>query len=71
MELMCCENTCECQAYADPVLLNDERVLQNLLSSEERYSHSGSYFGCLQKDLTPQMRKIVAEWMYEVRIVCV
>ena len=67
MDLLCCENEYECRAYSDPVLLNDERVLQNLLSSEERYSPSTSYFECVQKDLTPQMRKIVAEWMLEVK----
>ncbi|KAJ9596983.1 hypothetical protein L9F63_012013, partial [Diploptera punctata] len=66
MDLLCCETEYECRAYSDPVLLNDERVLQNLLSSEEKYSPSTSYFECVQKDLTPQMRKIVAEWMLEV-----
>ncbi|XP_067012388.1 G1/S-specific cyclin-D2 [Anabrus simplex] len=64
--LLCCETECECRAYPDPVLLGDERVLQNLLRTEERYTPSSSYFECVQKDLTPQMRKIVAEWMLEV-----
>lgn len=68
MDLLCCENECECRAYPDPVLLNDERVLQNLLKTEERYTPSScSYFECVQTDITPQMRKIVAEWMLEVR----
>lgn len=66
MDLLCCETGYECRAYADPVLLNDERVLQNLLSTEERYSPSSSYFDCVQTEITPQMRKIVAEWMLEV-----
>jgi hypothetical protein len=66
MDLLCWESECECRAYADPVLLNDERVLQNLLDREERYCPSSSYFECVQKDLTPQMRRIVAEWMMEV-----
>lgn len=66
MDLLCCETECECRAYPDPVLLNDERVLQNLLDREERYCPSSSYFECVQKDLTPQMRRIVAEWMMEV-----
>ncbi|GLV35728.1 Cyclin D [Carabus blaptoides fortunei] len=66
MDLLCCETECECRAYPDPVLLNDERVLQNLLKTEERYTPSCSYFECVQRDLTPQMRKIVAEWMMEV-----
>lgn len=66
MDLLCCETEHECRAYTDPVLLNDERVLQNLLDREERYCPSSSYFQCVQKDLTPQMRRIVAEWMMEV-----
>lgn len=66
MDLLCYETGCEYRAYADPVLLNDERVLQNLLHMEERYCPSSSYFDCVQKDLTPQMRTIVAEWMMEV-----
>ncbi|XP_069679168.1 G1/S-specific cyclin-D2-like [Periplaneta americana] len=66
MDLLCCETSCDCRAYADPVLLNDERVLQNLLNTEEKYSPSSSYFECVQTDITPQMRKIVAEWMLEV-----
>lgn len=69
MNLLCCERAAEfeCRAYPDPVLLNDERVLENLLKTEERYTPSGSYFDCVQRELTPQMRKIVAEWMLEVR----
>lgn len=67
MDLLCCETECECRAYPDPVLLNDERVLQNLLKTEERYTISCSYFECVQKEVTSQMRKIVAEWMLEVR----
>lgn len=66
MDLLCCESETECRAYPDPVLLNDERVLQNLLKTEERYTPSCPYFECGQRELTPQMRKIVAEWMLEV-----
>ncbi|XP_046748123.1 G1/S-specific cyclin-D2 [Diprion similis] len=67
MDLLCCETTeTECRAYADPALLNDDRVLQNLLKSEERYAPSSSYFECVQRDISPMMRKIVAEWMLEV-----
>ncbi|XP_014212942.1 G1/S-specific cyclin-D3 [Copidosoma floridanum] len=68
MELLCCETTGpnECTAYPDPAILGDERVLQNLLRSEERYAPSASYFGCVQRDISPVMRKIVAEWMLEV-----
>ncbi|KAH0558289.1 hypothetical protein KQX54_015485 [Cotesia glomerata] len=68
MDLLCCETTeeTECHAYPDPALLGDDRVLQNLLKTEERYAPSSSYFECVQKDITPLMRKIVAEWMLEV-----
>lgn len=66
MDLLCTETECECRAYNDPVLLNDDRVLKNLLSEEDRFSSPVSYFECVQKDLTPDMRKIVADWMLEV-----
>jgi len=68
MDLLCYEPGSDYRAYPDPVLLNDERVLQNLLQMEERYCPSSSYFECVQKDLTPQMRTIVAEWMMEVSL---
>lgn len=69
MDLLCCETTspAECVAYPDPALLADDRMLQNLLRSEERYAPSASYFGCVQRDISPLMRKVVAEWMLEVR----
>lgn len=69
MDLLCCETTeTECRAYADPALLGDDRVLQNLLQTEERYAPSRSYFECVQRDISPLMRKIVAEWMLEVSV---
>jgi len=67
MNLLCCENELERRALPDPVLLNDERVLINLLKTEERYTPSCSYFNCVQKELTPETREIVADWMLEVR----
>ncbi|XP_039280432.1 G1/S-specific cyclin-D2 [Nilaparvata lugens] len=69
MNLLCCEtsvSSCECRAYPDPTLLNDDRVLKHLLRTEERYVASSSYFQRFQTDLTPHMRKIVAEWMLEL-----
>lgn len=70
MDLLCCETTeNNCRAYADPALLDDDRVLQNLLQTEERYAPSSSYFECVQRDISPLMRKIVAEWMLEVSVV--
>lgn len=52
-------------AIVDPTFLAD-RCLENLLKAEEKYTASCSYFKTVQKDITPPMRKIVAEWMMEV-----
>lgn len=53
-------------ACVDPTFLND-RCLKNLLTSQKRYkTPSCSYFNTTQKTITPQMRKIVAEWVIEV-----
>ncbi|XP_017772713.1 PREDICTED: G1/S-specific cyclin-D2-like [Nicrophorus vespilloides] len=63
-DLLCCETTAiENRAYIDPNLLN-QRVLNNLLKTEERYMSAS--FVNVQKEVTPHMRKIVAEWMMEV-----
>lgn len=70
MSLLCCESECECRAYADEVLLSDDRVLLNMLKMEERYCPNSSYFDCVQKELTPAMRQTVAEWMLEVSNAC-
>ena len=73
MELICTEhpvlssNDISCKrAFDDPSLLNDDRVLQNLLATEDRYLPN-SYFKCVQTDVKPFMRKILATWMLEVR----
>uniref|UniRef100_H2YLR3 Cyclin-like domain-containing protein n=1 Tax=Ciona savignyi TaxID=51511 RepID=H2YLR3_CIOSA len=67
---LACEETCVLErtlrARKDPVLLNDPRVLRNLLELEERYLVSTSYFDCVQRDVQPYMRKIVATWMMQV-----
>lgn len=56
-------NACE-----DKTFLND-RCLKNLLTSQKRYkTPSCGYFNTVQKTLTPQMRKIVAEWVIEVSV---
>lgn len=54
------------RAQRDPHLLNHRRVLQNLLSQEERCSPRVSYFQCVQKEIQPYMRKMLAFWMLEV-----
>lgn len=52
-------------AAPDPVLLR-RRVLDNLLRTEERYAVTANYFGTVQLEVTPHMRRLVAEWMLEV-----
>lgn len=52
-------------AAPDPVLLR-RRVLDNLLRTEERYAVTANYFGTVQTEITPTMRRLVAEWMLEV-----
>uniref|UniRef100_T1JB92 Uncharacterized protein n=1 Tax=Strigamia maritima TaxID=126957 RepID=T1JB92_STRMM len=54
------------QAYRDPVLLGDERILQNLLHCEDKYAIRYMYFKCVQKDIKEYMRKMVAMWMLEI-----
>jgi hypothetical protein len=55
-------------ACTDPTFLRD-RCLKNLLMSQKRYKTPPcSYFSTIQKSLTPQMRKIVAEWVIEVSL---
>ncbi|XP_054267588.1 G1/S-specific cyclin-D2-like [Macrosteles quadrilineatus] len=66
MDLLCCETECECRSYADPALLNDARVLRNLLTDEDKYASGINYFECVQRELNPDMRRIVADWMWEV-----
>lgn len=67
MDLLCCEAGLEVEprAYADPVLLNDDRVLLNMLGQEEKYTPTTPFFPCVQKDITPHMRSIVSSWMME------
>lgn len=68
MELLCCEVDPMRRAVPDPNLLYDDRVLHNLLTIEERYLPQCSYFKCVQKDIQPFMRRMVATWMLEVCI---
>ncbi|XP_009240145.1 G1/S-specific cyclin-D3 isoform X2 [Pongo abelii] len=67
MELLCCEGTRHApRAGPDPRLLGDQRVLQSLLRLEERYVPRASYFQCVQREIKPHMRKMLAYWMLEV-----
>lgn len=53
-------------AVKDPTFL-DDRCLENLLKSEERHERQGcNYFATIQKDISPRMRQVVAEWIIDV-----
>lgn len=65
-QLLCCEVDTIRRGYPDANLLND-RVLRAMLKAEETCAPSVSYFKCVQKEIVPAMRKIVATWMLEVR----
>uniref|UniRef100_A0AAQ4S6W7 Cyclin N-terminal domain-containing protein n=1 Tax=Gasterosteus aculeatus aculeatus TaxID=481459 RepID=A0AAQ4S6W7_GASAC len=52
------------RAYRDPNLLQ-QRVLHALLEQEDRYLPAANYFKCVQRDVAPHMRRIVATWMLE------
>ncbi|XP_065075416.1 G1/S-specific cyclin-D2 [Ochlerotatus camptorhynchus] len=52
-------------AVKDPTFL-DDRCLENLLKSEERYEQGCNYFTTVQKDISPRMRKVVAEWIIDL-----
>ncbi|XP_040826683.1 G1/S-specific cyclin-D1 isoform X2 [Ochotona curzoniae] len=64
-QLLCCEVEAVRRAYPDTNLLSD-RVLRAMLKAEETCAPSVSYFKCVQKEILPSMRKIVATWMLEV-----
>ncbi|XP_010885403.1 G1/S-specific cyclin-D2 [Esox lucius] len=66
MELYCLEPNKVVRAQIDHTILFDERVLQSLLNIEDRFLPQCSYFKCVQKDIQPYMRRMVAEWMHEV-----
>ncbi|XP_017110949.1 G1/S-specific cyclin-D2 [Drosophila elegans] len=52
-------------AIGDPTLYSD-RCLENALKTEEKHHQIVDTYFTIQKDITPPMRKIVAEWMMEV-----
>ena len=53
-------------AYVDPSLVQDDRVLENMLKVEERLMPSVGALKLIQTEITPDMRQLVATWMYEV-----
>ena len=55
------------KALHDQSQLNDARVLQNLLRNEHRFSPEvKDYMRIIQSEITPHMRKLVADWMLGV-----
>lgn len=66
-QLWCCEGDGPAipRAYRDSNLLTD-RVLHALLRIEEKYLPAPNYFKCVQREIAPYMRRIVAAWMLEV-----
>ena len=66
--LYCAEQEPMRRAFEDLGLLRDERVLHNLLLLEDKYLPSSDYFKCVQSEVKPFMRRIVASWMLEVDI---
>ena len=49
----------------DRILVNDKRVMENMLLMESHYSIV-DYCGHVQSEIAPHMRKIVTDWMMEV-----
>jgi hypothetical protein len=54
------------KSFADPTLLQDERVLTNVLSRCWSQPPLPDYFGSVQTVIKPHMRKIVVGWMLDV-----
>ena len=64
-------NIPDIRSTEDPVLLNDARVLSNILARQELKNKTRlrqpTYFeNGTQQDIKPHMRKIVSDWMLEV-----
>lgn len=53
-------------AEPDPTMVADVRVIQNMISLERLTIPPCNYFGSVQQDIKPNMRKIVTTWMLEV-----
>ena len=57
----------EVQSHQDRVLIEDSRVLRNMLADERVQQTSRSdYCALVQTQIKPHMRKIVLDWMLEV-----
>ena len=60
----------EIHSKEDPVLLQDTRVLNNLIARQNTQTNfqnsQQDYFKTVQTEVKPHMRKIVSDWMLEV-----
>jgi len=55
------------KSHIDTTLIEDNRVLWNLIKNEQRYLPKyPNYFKTVQVEVKPHMRKIVSDWMLEV-----
>merc|ERR1712209_102263 len=55
------------KSHIDPTLIEDNRVLWNLIKNEQRYLPKyPNCFKTVQVEVKPHMRKIVSDWMLEV-----
>ncbi|XP_019963536.1 G1/S-specific cyclin-D1-like isoform X2 [Paralichthys olivaceus] len=63
--LLCREADRPARAYRDSNLLTD-RVLRALLRAQDKYLPASNYFKCVQREIVPYMRRIVAIWVLEV-----
>ena len=56
----------EIHSKEDPVLVEDSRVLSNLIDRQHQINSNKDYFATVQTEIKPHMRKIVTSWMVEV-----
>ena len=54
------------QPMVDKNLVKDQRVLENMLTSEKEHRVIDYCGTGLQREVAPHMRKIVTDWMMEV-----
>ena len=54
------------KSFADPALLEDKRVLTNVLTRCWNQARIPDYFSTVQTTIKPHMRKIVVGWMLDV-----
>ncbi len=54
------------KAPVDYKLLNDDRLVKNLLDLEDYYRIQANYFQHVQTEVKPWMRKMLATWMLDV-----